>query len=195
MISSLSQFWASSRNVPVLGLRFWGCGSGVAVLGLRFRGCGSGVVPNYAARWRAMNSSAARSRNPDRDSPSKAFSTGKVFLSPDVIKEIDVTIRRLSPKLGEEKTEFLIKLWRRLASLCTVLEPVGKSRICRDPKDGAYLHLCIAAEAKFLITGDKDLLAVEPGRVAALPDRLRIVTPRRFLEIDVPRKTPEPGRS
>ena len=122
------------------------------------------------------------------DALSKAFSAGEVFLSPDVIKEIDGTIRRLSPKLGEEKAEFLLKLWRKLASLCTILEPAGKGRICRDPKDDAYLHLCIAAEANFLITGDKDLLAVEPMRVAALPRRLRIVTPRQYLEIglDVP---------
>jgi putative PIN family toxin of toxin-antitoxin system len=116
------------------------------------------------------------------DAVSKAFSTGEVLLSPDVIKEIDGTIHRLSPKLGEEKTEFLLGLWRKLASRCTTVEPVGKSRICRDPKDDAYLHLCIAAEADFLITGDKDLLVVNPERVAALPDRLRIVTPRRFLE-------------
>ena len=81
------------------------------------------------------------------DAVSKAFSTGEVFLSPDVIKEIDGTIRRLSPKLGEEKAEFLRKLWTKLTSLCTILEPVGKSRICRDPKDDAYLDLCIAAKA------------------------------------------------
>jgi putative PIN family toxin of toxin-antitoxin system len=117
------------------------------------------------------------------DAVSKAFSSGEVLLSPDVIKEIDGTIRRLSPKLGEEKVAFLLKLWRRLASHCTILEPAGKGRICRDPKDDAYLHLCIAAEADFLITGDKDLLVVDPRKVAALPDRLRIVTPRRFLEI------------
>ena len=116
------------------------------------------------------------------DAVSKAFSTGEVFLSPDVIKEIDGTIRRLSPKLGEEKAEFLLNLWSKFTSLCTILEPVGKSRICRDPKDDAYLHLCITAEADFLITGDKDLLAVDPKKVAALPARLRIVTPRHFLE-------------
>ena len=46
------------------------------------------------------------------DAVSKAFSTGEVFLSPEVIKEIDGTIRRLSPKLGEERTEFLLGLWR-----------------------------------------------------------------------------------
>jgi putative PIN family toxin of toxin-antitoxin system len=128
------------------------------------------------------------------DAVGKAFSTGEVLLSPDVIKEIDGTIHRLSPKLGVEKTEFLLKLWRKLASRCTVLEAAGKGRICRDPKDDAYLHLCIAAKAEFLITGDKDLLAVDPKRVAALPDRLRIVTPRQFLEIGELRETPEPGR-
>jgi uncharacterized protein len=117
------------------------------------------------------------------DAVGKAFSTGEVFLSPDVIKEIDGTIRRLSPKLVGGKAEFLLNLWTKLASLCTILEPAGKSRICRDPKDDAYLHLCIAAKANFLITGDKDLLAVNPEKVPALPDRLRIVTPRRFLEI------------
>jgi len=42
--------------------------------------------------------------------------------------------------------------------------------------------LCIAAEADLLVTGDKDLLAVDPGSVAVLPDGLKIVTPRLFLE-------------
>jgi putative PIN family toxin of toxin-antitoxin system len=119
------------------------------------------------------------------DAVSKAFSTGDVFLSPDLIKEIDGTLRRLSPRLGEEKAEFLLTLWRKLASLCTILEPGEKVSICRDPKDDAYLHLCVVAEAHFLITGDKDLLAVDPGKVSVLPDRLRIVSPRRFLEIGV----------
>jgi len=116
------------------------------------------------------------------DAVSRAFSTGKVFLSPAVIEEIDGTIRRLSSKLGEEKTEYLLTLWRRFQSHCTILVPKGKAAICRDPKDDAYLHLCIAAKADFLVTGDKDLLAVDPGSVVVLPDALKIVTPRQFLE-------------
>jgi putative PIN family toxin of toxin-antitoxin system len=117
------------------------------------------------------------------DAVTKAFKVGEVFLSPVIIKEIDGTIHRLSPKLGEGKAEFLLILWRKLAALCTIVEPSEKEHICRDPKDDAYLHLCIAAEADFLITGDKDLLAVDPARVPALHERLRIVTPRQFLEI------------
>jgi putative PIN family toxin of toxin-antitoxin system len=116
------------------------------------------------------------------DAVSKAFSTGEVFLSPAVIEEIDGTIRRLSSKLGEEKTGYLLTLWRRFQSHCTILAPKGKAAICRDPKDDAYLHLCIAAKADFLVTGDKDLLAVDPGSVAVLPGGLKIVTPRQFLE-------------
>jgi putative PIN family toxin of toxin-antitoxin system len=99
-----------------------------------------------------------------------------------VIEEIDGTIRRLSSKLGEEKTGYLLTLWGRFQSHCTILAPKGKTAICRDPKDDAYLHLCIAAKADFLVTGDKDLLAVDPGSVAVLPDGLKIVTPRQFLE-------------
>ena len=116
------------------------------------------------------------------DAVSRAFSTGKVFLSPAVIKEIDGTIRRLSSKIGEEKSGTLLTLWRRFQSHCTILAPKGRAAICRDPKDDAYLHLCIAAKADFLVTGDKDLLAVDPGSLAVLPDRLKIVTPRQFLE-------------
>jgi len=116
------------------------------------------------------------------DAVSRAFSTGEVFLSPAVIEEIDGTIRRLSSKLGEEKTEYLLTLWRRFQSHCTILVPKERAAICRDPKDDAYLHLCIAAKADFLVTGDKDLLAVDPGSVVVLPDALKIVTQRQFLE-------------
>jgi predicted nucleic acid-binding protein len=84
--------------------------------------------------------------------------------------------------VGEEKTAYLLTSWKRFQSRCTTLAPKGKAAICRDPKDDAYLHLCIAAKADFLVTGDKDLLAVDPGPVAALPAGLKIVTPRQFME-------------
>jgi len=63
------------------------------------------------------------------------------------------------------------------------LEPGRKVSVCRDPKDDAYLSLCAAAGADWLITGDKDLLAVDPEKVPVLPKGLKIVTPRQFLEI------------
>jgi predicted ThiF/HesA family dinucleotide-utilizing enzyme len=35
--------------------------------------------------------------------------------------KVDETIRRLSSKIGEEKTGFLLTLWKRFQSHCTIL--------------------------------------------------------------------------
>jgi len=69
-----------------------------------------------------------------------------------------------------------------LRTRCTVVEPLRRIEICRDSKDDAYLALCAAAEADVLITGDNDLLVVDPARAPGLPRVLKILTPRQFLE-------------
>jgi putative PIN family toxin of toxin-antitoxin system len=117
------------------------------------------------------------------DAVGKAFSIGEVYLSPAVVAEIGGTIDRLAPKLGDGKTKALSALWKRFQSLCRMAEPERDVSICRDPKDDAYLSLCVAVGGRFLITGDKDLLAVVPEREPALPKGLRILTPREFLDI------------
>lgn len=47
---------------------------------------------------------------------------------------------------------------------------------CRDPNDRAFLHLAFAGKAQWLVTGDKDLLALR----GAVP--FEIVTPAEFAE-------------
>ena len=118
------------------------------------------------------------------DAVSRAFSIGEVYLSPVIVEEIVGTIERLSSKLGEEKTEILSALWEQFESLCRMAEPEQGMSICRDPKDDAYLSLCVEIRADDLITGDKDLLAVDPSRFPAFPNELKILTPRQFLETD-----------
>jgi putative PIN family toxin of toxin-antitoxin system len=119
------------------------------------------------------------------DAVGKAFSIGEVYLSPDIVAEIGGTIERLSPRVGDEKTRILSALWKRFQSLCCMAEPERNVSICRDPKDDAYLSLCAAVGAHFLITGDKDLLVIAPTRAPALPKHLKILTPREFMEADV----------
>jgi putative PIN family toxin of toxin-antitoxin system len=116
------------------------------------------------------------------DAVGKAFSTCRIFLSPEIAAEIETAIERLSPKLGRERTAALHSLWAKLRSLCRETVPVNTARICRDPKDDAYLGLCASIQADYLITGDKDLLSVDPARSSASLKGLRIVTPREFLE-------------
>lgn len=119
------------------------------------------------------------------DAVKRAFDFGEVYLSPAIVAEIGGAIERLSQKLGEEKTKTLSTLWDRFESLCRMAEPRRNVSICRDPKDDAYLSLCVAVRANYLITGDKDLLAVEPERASLLPRNLKIITPRQFLEADI----------
>jgi predicted nucleic acid-binding protein len=47
---------------------------------------------------------------------------------------------------------------------------------CRDPRDDKFLELAVAGTAAALVTGDADLIALDPFR--GIP----IVTPAAFLE-------------
>ncbi len=48
-------------------------------------------------------------------------------------------------------------------------------KICRDPKDDKYLQLAVDGNADFLITGDQDLLVLNPFH------GIRILRPADFL--------------
>ncbi|WP_079680589.1 putative toxin-antitoxin system toxin component, PIN family [Planktothrix sp. PCC 11201] len=46
---------------------------------------------------------------------------------------------------------------------------------CRDPKDNKYLELAVSGNADYIITGDKDLLVLNPFRA------ISIITVDQFL--------------
>jgi putative PIN family toxin of toxin-antitoxin system len=48
-------------------------------------------------------------------------------------------------------------------------------RECRDPKDDKFLELALNGRADLIITGDADLLVLNPWR------GIEIVTPREYL--------------
>lgn len=47
---------------------------------------------------------------------------------------------------------------------------------CRDPKDNMFLELAVSAKADLIITGDKDLLELNPFRGT------QIISPKEFIE-------------
>jgi putative PIN family toxin of toxin-antitoxin system len=52
-----------------------------------------------------------------------------------------------------------------LAELARVVELVAITQritLCRDPRDDKFLELALAGRADFLVTGDVDLLALDP---------------------------------
>jgi putative PIN family toxin of toxin-antitoxin system len=48
--------------------------------------------------------------------------------------------------------------------------------VCRDPKDNKFLELAVAGNATCIITGDTDLLVLNPFR------KISIITPKEFLD-------------
>jgi uncharacterized protein len=68
---------------------------------------------------------------------------------------------------------------RFLADLAGVADWVavtGVVRACRDPEDDKFLETAINGEADCIVSGDADLLVLDPF------EGVRILTPRQFLE-------------
>lgn len=47
---------------------------------------------------------------------------------------------------------------------------------CRDPKDNMFLELAVSGNATYIITGDYDLLVLNPFR------KIQIISPKEFVE-------------
>lgn len=58
-----------------------------------------------------------------------------------------------------------------------VVSPRKHLTLCRDIKDNMVLECCHEAKARFLITGDKDLLEIKN-----IPFSLQIITPKEYLK-------------
>ncbi len=57
------------------------------------------------------------------------------------------------------------------------IRSVERIEICRDPKDNMVLEAAIAGEAQVIVSGDEDLLTLDPFRGTS------IVSPSKFLEM------------
>ncbi len=73
----------------------------------------------------------------------------------------------------EERDEFLESLIRE-SNLIEITEAV---QVCRDPKDDQVLELAVNGNATYILTGDADLLVLNPFR------GVEIVTPAEFLKL------------
>jgi putative PIN family toxin of toxin-antitoxin system len=102
--------------------------------------------------------------------------TGEVdlYLSPFILDEVSGILRR---KLGwDDQRIALALLALRLAA--SVIDP-GPPRlhVLADEPDNRILECALAAQARYLVTGDRRLRALGKYR------RVRILTPRAFLSL------------
>jgi predicted nucleic acid-binding protein len=56
-----------------------------------------------------------------------------------------------------------------------LIDPSIEITVCRDPKDNMILELAVSGEADFIITGDEDLLILNPFQ------SIQILTPDAWL--------------
>jgi uncharacterized protein len=113
----------------------------------------------------------------------KAIYLGKPLISAASLKELYKVLRRKRfdrYASQESRNRFLATLVGQ-----GIFPDIQDSfQVCRDPKDDKFLDLAVAGLATCLITGDDDLLVLNPFR--GIP----IVTPRKFLEEFVPDEGP-----
>lgn len=93
----------------------------------------------------------------------------------------DVLMRpKLDRYVSRRIREGLLRTWRKAAVLFPEAALREGVRDCRDPDDDKFLELALASGARAVVTGDEDLLVLDPWRgirIVKLPDFEKIVLP------------------
>ncbi len=114
------------------------------------------------------------SQSKPRQALDQAIVIGVIVLSNSVLSELEEVLYR--PKFDryltkERRQEFLENLTEN-AQFIDVTELINE---CRDPKDNKYLELALNCQAECIVTGDDDLLVLNPWR------GIEILTVQEFL--------------
>lgn len=104
----------------------------------------------------------------------KVVAGGQLLLSEATLTELaDVLSRpKFDPYISLKDRQAFIRLLGRIAEMVSVTYPV---RACRDPKDDKFLELAVSGQADVIVSGDKDLLRLNPFQ------GIRLVTPADYL--------------
>ena len=93
----------------------------------------------------------------------KAVAEAQVLVSRDTMNELAEVLAR--PKFDPyvtlaDRQEF----FRRLGTIAEMVPILHRIRECRDPRDDKVLELAVNGEADVIVTGDADLLVLNPYR-------------------------------
>jgi putative PIN family toxin of toxin-antitoxin system len=111
----------------------------------------------------AIVSASLSENSTSADAFDLAVDRGSLLLSEVVLREMrDVLGRdRFDCYVARSKRRRLLKVMVRDADL---VETSTQIQECRDPDDDKYLELAVDAEADCIVSGDKDLLVLDPFR-------------------------------
>jgi len=122
-------------------------------------------------------SAALFKQSAPRQAFDKALAIGKVLISTDTLNELYDIFKR--PKFDKYLSKSSRELF--LNNLIEVLENIDVVQslsVCRDRKDDKILELAVSGEADYIITGDQDLLVLNPFQ------NIVIISIHEFLGLD-----------
>jgi putative PIN family toxin of toxin-antitoxin system len=103
----------------------------------------------------------------------RAIGVDTIAICPEMEEEIERTLRE---RFSWPSSRIDAVLPAMLGNAISVTIS-GTVKICRDPKDDMILECSERANARVIVTGDKDLLALESYKLS------RIVNPASYLEM------------
>jgi uncharacterized protein len=109
----------------------------------------------------------------------KAVRDGQLLASTATMRELMEVLlsAKFDPYISRDTRDALLL---RFAPLVELIEIVQMVRASRDPKDDKFLDVAVNGRADVLVTGDKDLLELNPFRGVA------ILTPAEYIGRQVP---------
>jgi uncharacterized protein len=118
------------------------------------------------------------SKSITRQAFNKVISHYQIVTSTAIWAEVEeVVMRKKFDKYDSRKErQVFIEAVRKKAIF---YEPTETITDCRDPKDNKFLELAVAANAEFIVTGDLDLLILNPFR------NISILKSGEFLNLEI----------
>jgi putative PIN family toxin of toxin-antitoxin system len=113
--------------------------------------------------------------------------TGSLLFSSETFLEFELVLfrKKFDNYFSEEER---IQIIDRVASESSFKSTLSTFSACRDPKDNMFLNIAVDGKASYIITGDKDLLALNPFK------NIPIITVAGFLDMfDYPFLLNEPA--
>ena len=107
----------------------------------------------------------------------KARSEAVLLATKETLAEFRAVLllKKFDKHFGLELRRIAIEEYEQLCAMVSVPRPI---RACRDPRDDKFLEAAIHGRADAIVTGDLDLLALDPFH------GVRVLTPAAYLEID-----------
>ena len=131
--------------------------------------------PRYVLDTSVLVSAVLLPQSIPRQAVDRAFAQGIVLASAATIAEVDEVLHRhkFDRYLNEEdRLLFLVAFIRKV----TLVDVNEHRAICRDAKDNKFLELAVSGSANCIVSGDSDLLILNPFRGIA------IITPHEFVK-------------